>query len=92
MKSLKDSFLILLLLLPVAISCTTANDEIEPDEQPSPRLLSMRLLSSQNSLNLIRDAECEIIGDSIVCCWIPYLVKDKFLSVDIKAEGGGIFG
>ena len=88
MKSLKDSFLILLLLLPVAISCTTANDEIEPDEQPSPRLLSMRLLSSQNSLNLIRDAECEIIGDSIVCCWIPYLVKDKFLSVDIKAEGG----
>ena len=59
--------------------------EIEPDGLPSPSLLSMRILGSQNSLSIIRDAECEIIGDSIVCCWIPYLVKDKFFFVDIKA-------
>ena len=89
MKSLKESFFILFLflLLPVFFSCTTASKEIEPDELPSPSLLSMRILGSQNSLSIIRDAECEIIGDSIVCCWIPYLVKDKFFFVDIKAEG-----
>ena len=81
------------MLLFISIILLSCSEELKPETgyADTPRLLSFVLHSGQNLEILQDDVEGEIIGDSIVECWIPYLVPDKHLAVDIQSSGGGIF-
>lgn len=52
-----------------------------------PRLLGMVFLAKDNSMELIEDAVCNIVGDSIIDCWIPGLMESKQLIANISFEG-----
>lgn len=44
-----------------------------------PKLKSMDFLSSSNPYELIDDVRGEIIGDSVVECWVHHIIGDKLL-------------
>ena len=52
-------------LIILLFSCTT-DDEVETIE---PKLTSFSILVENNPLQMVENAECEIVGDSIVECW-----------------------
>ena len=83
----------LFVLLFISIILLSCSEELKPETgyADTPRLLSFVLHSGQNLEILQDDVEGEIIGDSIVECWIPYSVPDKHLAVDIQSSGGGHF-
>lgn len=45
----------------------------------TPRLLSIEFLSKDNYEQLIENVKCTIEGDSLVTCWVPYIMEDKQL-------------
>lgn len=47
----------------------------------------MSFLQKDNYLNLIENVECEIIGDSIINCWMHYLLPNKELIATFDATG-----
>lgn len=77
-------FLVFLLLL----SCTNDNDSETTIKDLKPILISLSLSSDKNSVLLLEDVKGEIIGDSIVECWVPYLMPHKKLYVDLECLGG----
>lgn len=70
-------------------SCSTEEilDKNQEKEIILPKLVSFSLSSEKNKLNLIEDVQGEIVKDSIVECWIPYILNDKCFIADIKADG-----
>ena len=74
-------------MLLATLSCSKDNDEPEvpieiPEEVPEfedPQLKSLTFLSYDNPMQLTDDVKGEIIGDSIVDCWIPNITSDKLL-------------
>lgn len=74
-------------MLLATLSCSKDNDEPEvpieiPEEVPEvedPQLKSLTFLSYDNPMQLTADVKGEIIGDSIVDCWIPNITSDKLL-------------
>lgn len=73
----------------VVLSCSS-DDSIAPAKKNDemPQLLSFSFKASRNLETLIEDVEGKIVSDSIVDCWIPYLVLDKHLVADISCLGG----
>lgn len=55
-----------------------------------PKLLSFEFRSSANSYELIDDANCTIIGDSVVECWIRHIMDDKRLIPHFLFDGDAI--
>ena len=60
-------------------------------EEQKPRIVQMEFLMDDNPLQLISNISCEIVGDSVITCRVPYLMKNKFLIPRISVEGGGTF-
>ena len=83
----------LVCLLFVAIS--SCNKETEDyisgiNNDINPVLLDFTFKAINNPYHLSRDVKGEIIGDSIVECWIPNLVDDKNLLADILSVSDSI--
>ena len=58
------------------------------DEQTvGPRLKSMEFRAEDNPLQIVEDTRCEIIGDSIVECWIRNIMSDKRLTAQFSIDG-----
>lgn len=55
--------------------------------QTNPRLLHMEFLASENPLQLVEDAECEIIGDSAVECRVLNVMSSKTLIPRFRFTG-----
>lgn len=56
----------------------------------TPRLLSLEFLVKDNVEQLIDNVNCTIVGDSLVTCWIPYLMKDKRLVPHFSMNGKAV--
>ena len=82
----KYSFLCLSLIM-LLFSCAT-NDEIETIE---PKLISFSIQAKDNPLQLVENAECEIIGDSIVECWVKNIMSNKQLIANFCFEGNEVY-
>ena len=55
--------------------------------QKYPKLLHMEFLASENPMQLVEDAECEIIGDSVVECRVLNLMSAKTLIPRFRFTG-----
>lgn len=96
MKQLLNLLLIALLL----VSCTSEKEEpiipepIIPEpvapEPETPVLLSLSFSCYDNPMQLTADVKGEIIGDSIVDCWVPNLMSDKELIPKFEYVGESI--
>ncbi len=53
---------------------------------PEPKLLTMEFVTDENSV-LSKNVTCEIIGDSIIDCWLPSVMEDKYLIPRFTFEG-----
>lgn len=90
--------LYLLLAGGVFLSCSSNNDDLEDNRlEPAvstdsimvitPRVLKASLKSYYNPEILIDDVDAELIGDSIIEFWVPYLMHSKELIPYIEYEG-----
>ena len=55
--------------------------------QTDPRLLHMEFLASENPLQLVEDAECEIVGDSAIECRVLNVMSAKTLIPRFRFTG-----
>lgn len=93
MKQLLNLLLIALLL----VSCTSEKEEpiipepIIPEpvvpEPEMPVLISLSFSCYDNPMQLTADVKGEIVGDSIVDCWVPNIMSDKELIPQIEYVG-----
>lgn len=82
------AFFVAIIGLICLASCSSEELKVEPQQEfKTPKLLSFCLPTNKNALNIIEDVRGEIIGDSIVECWIPYIISDKHFIAEIDAEG-----
>lgn len=96
MKQLLNLLLIALLL----VSCTSEKEEpiipepiipepVVPDPE-TPVLISLSFLCYDNPIQLTADVKGEIVGDSIVDCWVPNIMSDKELIAQVEYVGESI--
>ena len=84
------------LLTLLLASCSTDLTDVEKRldnlevNQKGPKLLSISFLSKDNSMQLVEDVKGEIIGDSIVECWIKNIVSDKLLVPHFEYTGESV--
>lgn len=85
-------YLILTVLL--LASCSSDKEEpIIPEPMPEPEmpmLISLSFSCYDNPMQLTADVKGEIIGDSIVDCWVPNLMSDKELIAQVEYVGESI--
>lgn len=91
MKQLLNLILIFLLLA----SCSSEKEEpIIPEpivpEPETPTLISLSFSCYDNPMQLTADVKGEIIGDSIVDCWVPNIMGDKELVPQVEYVGESI--
>ena len=96
MKQLLNLLLVTLLLA----SCSSEKEEpiisepIIPEpvvpEPEAPVLISLSFSCYDNPMQLTADVKGEIIGDSIVDCWVPNIMSDKELVPQIEFVGESI--
>lgn len=92
MKKIVISFFCVCCLVGMLVSCAKdEKEELVPLEEISPKLNALSFKATNNVDILIEDISGEIIGDSIVDCWVPHLMPSKELRVDIEANGGSVF-
>lgn len=78
------------------VSCSSDKEEpVVPDPEPVPEpetpvLTSLSFLCYDNPMQLTADVKGEIIGDSIVECWIPNITSDKELIPQVEYVGESI--
>lgn len=82
----------LLLIFSMVFASCSEKEEINKDEVPDeiPILKKFVISANSNSENLIEDVIGQIVGDSIIECWIPYLTASKQFRIDIDALGGAV--
>ena len=70
----------------------SSNQEPEPEVEPpvAPRLKAMTFRAAENPMQLVEDASCEIIGDSVVECWVRNMMSDKQLIAHFEYEGTSV--
>ena len=84
------------LLTFIFASCSTDLTDVEKrlDELENsgkkPKLLSISFLSKDNSMQLVEDVNGEIIGDSVVECWVKNIMSDKLLIPKVEFVGESI--
>ena len=77
-------------------SCSDLNDiesrleKLERNDD-TPKVLSMSFKASQNPYQLINDVECEVIGDSVIECWVRNIMPNKELIPHIEYIGDKIY-
>ncbi|MBR1622247.1 MAG: hypothetical protein IJ669_09055 [Prevotella sp.] len=94
-KPIIINLLILLTMSVTMVSCQDSDDILpipEPIPEPTeeshqPSIVSVSFSAELNPNQLIEDAQCEIIGDSIVECWIWNTIGDKYLIPEIEYKG-----
>lgn len=64
---------------------TVENDTVEP------RLLSMEFLAADNPQEMVENVVCDIVGDSIVHCWIPNFMQHKRLIPTFTFSGDRVY-
>ncbi len=74
-------------LIMLLFSCTT-DDEVETIE---PKLTSFSILVKDNPLQMVDNADCEIVGDSIVECWVRNMMSNKQLIANFCFEGNKVY-
>ena len=52
-----------------------------------PKLLSIEFVAADNSQQLKNNITCEIVGDSIIDCWLPSIMKEKYLIPRFTFDG-----
>lgn len=62
----------------------------EETEIITPKLISLSLFMRDNPVQLISDVKGNIIGDSIVECWVPNIMNDKQLIANFEYTGSQI--
>ena len=62
----------------------------EETEIITPRLISLSFFMRDNPVQLISDVKGNIIGDSIVECWVPNIMNDKQLIANFEYTGSQI--
>jgi len=92
MKKLIFCSLLTLLLASCSTDLTDVEKRLDNLEvnQKGPKLLSISFLSKDNSMQLVEDVKGEIIGDSIVECWIKNIVSDKLLVPHFEYTGESV--
>lgn len=85
----KIFYSIAIAVLSLSSSCSTELNE-EKSDTNSPKLLSFGFELSANPLQLRNGVDCEIIGDSIVECYIPNIIDDKFLTPQLSYIGDNV--
>lgn len=68
----------------------TKKDSISKPEPIAPELITMAFLATNNPKHIKSDVNCEIIGDSIVECWLPGIHEDKVLIPNFSFEGDSV--
>lgn len=58
--------------------------------QKEPKLLSISFLSKGNSIQLVENVKGEIIGDSVVECWVKNIMSDKQLIPHFEYTGESV--
>jgi len=56
----------------------------------SPQLTEMSFWADKNPFQLIEDQKCEIIGDSVVVCWVRHIIDNKRLVSHIAFNGDSV--
>ena len=86
---MKRYFIFLILVL---LTSCSSDDTIEEHKKENtfPSLVSLSFYVSDNPYQLVQDVHGEIIGDSVVNFWIPYLLPNKKLIPVIEKEGDKI--
>jgi hypothetical protein len=98
-KPIIINLLILLTMSVTMVSCQDSDDILpipEPIPEPTeeshqPSIVSVSFSAELNPNQLIEDAQCEIIGDSIVECWIWNTIGDKYLIPEIEYKGDAVY-
>ena len=100
MKNLLAFCLLLSFLL---LSCNNLDDinerldylesqkDIHPKDTVRPTLELIKFLVSDNPLLLMSDVTSEEIVDSVVECWVPYLMSSKILQPVLKYVGDSVY-
>ena len=74
------------------LSCSEVREEPEsPQIANNAQLERVLFLSAKNPYQIVSDIECKIIGDSLIECWIPYIIEDKVLIPDIDYIGDCLY-
>ena len=73
-------------------SCSSDKDEsiIPEPELNAPELISLSFSCNENPMQLTTDVKGEIIGDSIVDCWVPNIMSEKLLIPRVEYIGESI--
>lgn len=77
-----------------AISCADSFDEgpvKDKSEELSLKVLSMSFAVANNPIQLVEDAKCEIVGDSLIDCWVRNIMSDKILKPHIEHTGDCVY-
>ena len=91
MKKILVYIILSFVLVFVCVSCAEKENVVEPPKESTlPVLRSFVITANANSDNLIEDVYGKVVGDSVVECWISYLLPNKHFYVDIIADGGVI--
>lgn len=82
----------LLICFSTLLSCEKSNNYMEEiqGEVSTTGLSVFRFLAANNNRVLISDAECNIIGDSVIECHVPHIMEHKTLIPSFNAKGGEI--
>ena len=68
-------------------SCVDHESDKPTIVEEVPRLVSLSFSTQDNPLQLTENVKGEIIGDSIVECWVPNIMSDKQLIAQIAYQG-----
>ena len=78
-------------LLSLLLSSCSYTEYYENTKEPAivttPKLLTFSISAKDNPMQMVDDAICEIIGDSIVNCWVKNILNDKSLTAKFSYEG-----
>lgn len=66
------------------------NQRIDSLNEKELKLLSLSFFANDNPMQLTADVKGEIIGDSIVDCWVPNIMSDKLLVPKAEFVGESI--
>ena len=74
------------------LSCGGNNDEMQLNEIEGGHMgvKTFSFRAEDNPGAILEEVECKIIGDSVIDCWIPYILEDKCLIAHFDCRGGNL--